>query len=73
MKIRPLEVFWIPYQCQKARVSLWQKVLFWTANKGNDPNPWFSGITSFSRLALWSLQIKKRSSMGCLFFDADFF
>ena len=40
--------------------------------KGHDPNPWFSGITFFSGLALWSLQIKKRSLMGCLFFDADF-
>jgi len=40
--------------------------------KGHDPNPWFSGITFFSGLALCSLQIKKRSLMGCLFFDADF-
>ena len=40
--------------------------------KGHDPNLWFSGITFFSGLALCSLQIKKRSLMGCLFFDADF-
>ena len=40
--------------------------------KGNDSNPWFSGITFFAGLALWSLQIKKRSLMGSLFFDADF-
>ena len=48
-------------------ISTFQKNL-----KGHDPNPWFSGITFFSGLALWSLQIKKRSLMGCLFFDADF-
>ena len=41
-------------------------------NEGHDPNPLFSGITFFSGLSLWSLQIKKRSLMGCLFFDADF-
>ena len=41
--------------------------------KGHDPDPCSSGITFFSGLALWSLQIKKRSLMGCLFFDADFF
>ena len=40
--------------------------------KGHDPNPWFSGITFSSGLALWSFQIKKWSLMGCLFFDADF-
>ena len=40
--------------------------------KGHDPNSWFSGITFFSGLALCSLQIKKWSLMGCLFFDADF-
>jgi len=40
--------------------------------KEHDPNPWFSGITFFSGLALCSFQIKKRSLMGCLFFDADF-
>ena len=40
--------------------------------KGHDPNLCFSGITFFSGLALCSLQMKKRSLMGCLFFDADF-
>merc|ERR1712219_104576 len=47
-------------------------ILKTSPNKGHDPNPWFSGINFFSGLALWSLQIKKRSLMGCLFFDADF-
>ena len=37
-------------------------------HKGHDPNPWFSGIILFSGWVLWSLQIKKRSLMGCLFF-----
>eukprot|EP00493_Phyllostaurus_siculus_P021571 UN21899 len=41
-------------------------------HKGHDPNPWFSGITFFSGLAPWSLQIKKRGLMGCLIFDPDF-
>ena len=30
-------------------------------------------ITLSSGLALWSLQIKKRSLMGYLFFDSDFY
>ena len=45
---------------------------FFEKQKEHDPNPWFSGITFFSGLASWSFQIKKRSLMGCLFFDADF-
>ena len=40
--------------------------------KGYDSNPWFSEITFFSGLALWSLQTEKRSLMWCLFFNADF-
>ena len=42
-------------------------------DKGYDPNSCFSGITFFSGLSLWTLQFEKRSLMGCLFFDADFF
>ena len=56
----------------KMKVNFVKKVFFLFLQKGHDPNPWFSGITFFSGLALWSLQIKKRSLMGCLFFDADF-
>ena len=45
---------------------------FCKEQKGYDPNGWFSGITFFSGLALWSFQIKTRSLVGCLFLDADF-
>ena len=37
------------------------------------PNVCFSEITFLSGFSLWSLEIEKRSLMGCLFFDAQFF
>ena len=40
--------------------------------KGYDPDSCFSGINIFSGLSLWKLQLKKRSLMECLFFDAGF-
>ena len=42
------------------------------SSKGYDPNTCFSGITFFSGLSLWRLQIEKWTLMWCLFFDADF-
>ena len=36
--------------------------------KGHDPDSWFSGITFFSGLAPWSLQIKKTQLDGMLIF-----
>ena len=68
--IQPL----LKYSDQKSYREWYGESQSWVKmSKGHDPNPWFSGITFFSGLALCSLQIKKRSFMGCLFFVIIFY